>query len=130
VSGTAPSLEVKLSRFFPSALALGIEQQSNVAEFSQFFFDVLGVPPTVGLILVPSQQFDASVGLETNTLTANALARSKPPVRSETVSTRPTMLWVGLKKAHFEVIILINPLFKTLTALLSIGYSLALYQSL
>lgn len=44
------------------------------------------------------QQLAASVGVGTNMFTANAPAKTNPPARSETISTRPTILFV-LKKA-------------------------------
>lgn len=44
------------------------------------------------------QQSDASVGVGTNIFTANVPAKTTPPARSETISTRLTILFV-LKKA-------------------------------
>ena len=47
---------------------------------------------------VPPQQLAASVGVGTNIFTASVPAKTNPPARSETISTRPTILFV-LKKA-------------------------------
>ena len=44
------------------------------------------------------QQLAASVGVGTNIFTASVPAKTNPPARSETISTRPTILFV-LKKA-------------------------------
>ncbi len=47
---------------------------------------------------VSPQQLAASVGVGTNIFTASVPAKTNPPARSETISTRPTILFV-LKKA-------------------------------
>ncbi|RKU33731.1 hypothetical protein C6499_00925 [Candidatus Poribacteria bacterium] len=40
------------------------------------------------------QQLDATADVGTNVFTANVPAKTKPPVRSKTITTRPTMLFV------------------------------------
>ncbi len=58
----------------------------------------LETPSVAGSDSLLPQQSDASVGVGTNIFTANAPAKTNPPARSETISTRPTIRFV-LKKA-------------------------------
>jgi hypothetical protein len=58
----------------------------------QQFSNSLELTSVAGSDSLLPQQSDASVGVGTNIFTANAPAKTNPPARSETISTRLTIL--------------------------------------
>ena len=72
---------VRVVSLLPQQLSISLEVSSKLVPCS-----------------VPPQQLAAFVGVGTNIFTASVPAKTNPPARSETISARPTILFV-LKKA-------------------------------
>ena len=61
---------------------------------AQHSFDSLDTPSEAAPCSVPLQQLEATAGVGTNVFTVNVPAKTKPPVRSKTITARPTTLFV------------------------------------